>query len=208
MLEKINKIRRKQMRSTIEARDIGTFLQGLKDTGADPGELAHLRWIDVNIQSRTITINHPVKGHNTRILTVSTDFIHRLQALPKRGEKIFSYESIRSTFYHSRKRIASKLANPRILKISFTTFRHWKATTEYHKKKDILYVMKLLDHKSIKSTMKYINLEKVIFGELGKDEFTVRIAQNVKEACDLVEVGFEYVTGDYSDGGKIFRKRK
>ena len=68
--------------------------------------------------------------------------------------------------------------------------------------------MKLLDHKSIKSTMKYINLEKAIFGELGNDEFTVRVAQNVKEACDLVEVGFEYVTGDYSDGGKIFRKRK
>ena len=68
--------------------------------------------------------------------------------------------------------------------------------------------MKLLGHKSINSTMKYIDLEKAIFGELGNDEFTVRVAQNVKEACDLVEVGFEYVTGDYSDGGKIFRKRK
>jgi len=28
------------------------------------------------------------------------------------------------------------------------------------------------------------------------------------EACGLVEAGFEYVTGNYDDGGKIFRKRK
>jgi hypothetical protein len=30
----------------------------------------------------------------------------------------------------------------------------------------------------------------------------------VEEACDLMEAGFEYVTGEYHDGGKIFRKRK
>ena len=68
--------------------------------------------------------------------------------------------------------------------------------------------MKILGHRSIKSTMKYIDLDRAIFGELGSDEFTVRVAQNIKEACALVEVGFEYVTGEYSDGGKIFRKRK
>jgi integrase len=46
---------------------LGTFLQGLKDTGADPGELAKLRWIDVNFQNCTVNIR-PVKGHNPRIL--------------------------------------------------------------------------------------------------------------------------------------------
>ncbi len=29
-----------------------------------------------------------------------------------------------------------------------------------------------------------------------------------KEACELVEAGFEYVTEEYNDGGKIFRKLK
>jgi len=33
-------------------------------------------------------------------------------------------------------------------------------------------------------------------------------AHNVHEGCELVEAGFDYVTGDYSDGGKIFKKRK
>ncbi len=28
------------------------------------------------------------------------------------------------------------------------------------------------------------------------------------ELCELVKSGFQYVTGEYSDGGKIFRKTK
>jgi len=40
------------------------------------------------------------------------------------------------------------------------------------------------------------------------DQFTVRVATSVQEACSLAEAGFEYVTGEYVDGGKIFRKRK
>jgi len=39
-------------------------------------------------------------------------------------------------------------------------------------------------------------------------KWTARVASDVKEATALIEAGFEYVTGDYSDGGKIFRKRK
>ncbi|NIR87294.1 hypothetical protein GWO13_06880 [Candidatus Bathyarchaeota archaeon] len=61
--------------------------------------------------------------------------------------------------------------------------------------------------KCIQSTMVYINLDQAYFNQLNED-FTARVAHNVNEACQLVEAGFEYVTGDYSDGGKIFRKRK
>jgi len=38
------------------------------------------------------------------------------------------------------------------------------------------------------------------------DEFTVKVGETPKEACGLVEAGFEYVTE--IDGAKIFRKRK
>jgi hypothetical protein len=31
---------------------------------------------------------------------------------------------------------------------------------------------------------------------------------NVSEATGLIEMGFEYVAGEYEYGGKIFRKRK
>ena len=41
-----------------------------------------------------------------------------------------------------------------------------------------------------------------------EERFISKVAMNVKEATKLTELGFEYVTGEYSDGGKIFRKRK
>jgi hypothetical protein len=34
------------------------------------------------------------------------------------------------------------------------------------------------------------------------------VADNVKEAINQEKVGSQYVTGEYEDGGKIFRKRK
>jgi hypothetical protein len=40
------------------------------------------------------------------------------------------------------------------------------------------------------------------------DEFHTAVADGVEKAYKLIEAGFEYVTGEYSDGGKIFRKRK
>lgn len=78
---------------------------------------------------------------------------------------------------------------------------------EYHRTKDILYVKKILGHKQIRSTLKYIDLEGKIFTATD-DQFFVKVASNTQEACALVEVGFEYVTGEYYDGGKLFRKRK
>ena len=78
----------------------------------------------------------------------------------------------------------------------------------YHEVKDLLYVAEFLGHKNIENTRLYIQLEKNLFKNISEDNFHSRVARNVKEACSLVEVGFEYVTGEYNDGGKIFRKRK
>ena len=187
-------------------KKVGIFLQGLKDTGADPGELAKLRWIDVNEGNRTANIR-PVKGHNPRILKVSSEFVRRLQTMPRESEYIFNYDSLRSGYADAKKHLTRKLNNPRLLSITFTTFRHWKGTMEYHKTRDILHVKQLLGHKKIQSTMIYVNLELAIFTDRN-DEFHVAVAKNVEEASNLVKVGFEYVTGEYNDGGKIFRKRK
>jgi len=106
----------------------------------------------------------------------------------------------------SRKKAAHKLANPRLLKIHFHTLRHWKATKEYHKTKDIMHVMSMLGHKRIINTQMYINLEQAIFSDGDGSEYTTRIAKTVKGARALLEAGFEYVTD--MDGFKVFRKRK
>jgi len=187
-------------------RFLGTFLQGLKDTGADPGELAALRWIDINPQSKTVAINHPVKGHNARILKVSDEFLARINRIPKTKERIFAnVRSVLSNFTTQRKRIANAYGNPRLLKITLRTFRHWKGTMEYHKTHDVYHVKRILGHKRLRSTEIYINLEQAVFEEQN-DEFHVKTATTLEEACKLLEVGFEYVTD--MDGYKLFRKRK
>ena len=45
---------------------------------------------------------------------------------------------------------------------------------------------------------------------LFKDDqkYISRVATNARDACILVDAGFEYATGEYSDSGKIFRKPK
>lgn len=68
-------------------------------------------------------------------------------------------------------------------------------------------MQRLLGHKNIQNTLIYIDLESKLFNT-ADDGFTVRIAHDVGEAASLIEAGFEYVTGEYNDGGKLFRKRK
>ncbi len=186
---------------------LAAFLQGLKDTGADPGELAGMKWIDVNPQSKTVAINHPVKGHNARILKVSDEFLARIKRIPKRKDgRIFAHaRSTSSNMVLQRRRIAHAYENPRLLKITFRTFRHWKGTIEYHKTHDPYHVKKLLGHKRLQSTEIYINLEQAVFTE-ENDEFHVKAVKTLDQACKLVEVGFEYITD--MDNYKIFRKRK
>ena len=68
-------------------------------------------------------------------------------------------------------------------------------------------MQRLVGHKSIQNTLICIDLAAKFFGK-SSDGFTVRIAHDVGEAATLTESGFEYVTGEYNDGGKIFRKHK
>jgi len=190
-------------------KKLAAFLQLLKETAMRSGEAKKLHWIDIDFERRLITLNYPEKGSNPRIWKVSQRLIDMLNALPKKSEYVFSnrsLKSLKSTFLKSRKRIAFKLQNPRLLQISFHTFRHWKATMEYHKTKDPWHVKEFLGHKSLKSTEIYITIEKTIFGDPYNEEFHVRVASKQEEIKQLLEVGYEYVCE--KDGLLFFRKRK
>ena len=97
---------------------------------------------------------------------------------------------------------SEKLGNPRILQIHFHTFRHWRATMEYHRTKDILKVMRLLEHKNIANTLIYTQL--VEFED--DDRYCTAVANNVQDARKLLETGFEYVCSHEDE--MLFRKRK
>jgi hypothetical protein len=73
---------------------------------------------------------------------------------------------------------------------------------EYHRTKDILYVMKLLGHKNIANTLIYTQL--IEFE--GDDKYYSAVAHNLEEAQKLIEIGFEYVCDH--ENMMLFRKRK
>jgi len=183
------------------------FLQLLKETGMRAGEAMRLKWTDIDFERQVIILNEPEKGGNPRIFKISSKLIGMLNALPRQHERIFpsSYDSMKRSFMLTRKRLAKNLQNPRLLKISFHTFRHWKATMEYHKTKDPLYVKELLGHKKLDTTLLYIQIERTIFKE-SNDQFIVKIARTPEEVKKLLEVGFDYVC--QKDGMVFLRKRK
>jgi len=183
-----------------------TFLSVLKDTAARPLEAWNLKWSDIDFANSTVTIT-PLKHSKPRRLRLSSRTVNQLSQLKRNHDWVFgdgtlrTYQHFLRNFELSRKGAAKRLGNPRLNAISFRTLRHFKATMEYHRTKDILHVMQLLGHKSIKNTLVYTHLV-----DSGGDEFVCKVAKNVDQAKELIESGFDYVAD--VDGVKLFRKRK
>jgi len=186
------------------SRKIAAFLQLLKETGVRCGEAWRLKWIDIDLERGIVTCNAPEKHGRPRQFKMSGKLAAMLNMLPKTSQKIWGNTKLnyfRQNFMNQRKRVAFKLQNPRINRITFHTLRHFYATMEYHKTKDLLHVQQRLGHRSILSTMIYTQLV-----NFESDKYHVKTAKNVKEDEELIAAGFEYVTDRH--GVKIYRKRK
>jgi integrase len=182
---------------------LSVFLQVLKETGVDPGEAWKIEYRDIDVQRKTIAIR-PTKNHSSRTLPVSENLLSRLYKLPRKNDRVFAaknLDKLRGAYERARNNLSKKLGNPRLHEIAFKTFRHWKATMEYHRTKDILHVQWLLGHKRLSNTLIYTHLV-----SFESDEYTCKVAKSIEEASKLIEAGFEYVTE--MDGIKLFRKRK
>jgi integrase/predicted RNA-binding Zn-ribbon protein involved in translation (DUF1610 family) len=188
---------------------VATFLQLLKETAMRSGEAIRLQWKDTDLEKRLITLNEPEKGSLPRQWNhLSQKLIDMLNAMPRNDVKVFgSYtlNSLKAMLCRTRRRMATKLRNPRLLGIHFHTLRHWKATMEYHKTKDLLHVMAFLGHKKSDNTLLYVQLDQSLFSDT-LDEFTVKTAETPEEAAKLIEVGFQLA--DTIDGIHLYRKRK
>jgi integrase len=184
------------------------LLQTLKETAARIGEIQALNWIDVDFDLNIIRIT-PEKGSRPRTIKVSESLMNRLGHVKKVNNtedptRIFgkNYNSVYRNFSYQRNRIAKKLGNERLTRISFHTLRHWHATKLYHETKDIMFVQRRLGHRSIMNTMKYIHLAETYFGQ-EPEEYIVKVAETVEEALPLIEAGF--VEASDFNGVKIYK---
>ena len=185
------------------------FLQTLKETGARSGEVAVIKWIDVDFERRIITINNAEKNSNPRQIEVSDKLLTMLKRISQENDLVFGANAnkrMRKNFHSIRTRLAFRTQNRRIKQIHLHSFRHWFACMLYHHTNDIMLVKQKLGHKSITSTQIYIQLLQTS----GKDEYISKVATTLEEITKLIEQGFEYVT-DTKIGEtayKVFRKKK
>lgn len=185
------------------------FTTFLYETGARTNEATRLEWTDINRERKQVNIKSSKNGF-ARTVTITTELIEMLFSLPKNQNRVFSNRSKnarRSSFRHRMETLSRKHGNPRLLKIHLHTLRHCKALNEYHKTKDLLHVKAVLGHKSINTTMRYVQLYTETFGNLEPQNFISSVASTKEERQQLIESGFEWV-GQDNNGLTYFRKLK
>jgi len=178
----------------------------LRDTGMRPIELERTRVKDIDLDTGVISVR-TAKGGLGRSLKVKPQTLAMLKEhlgkhgfglndrpFPKRKRMTGRWVRLRNT-------VAEKLKDSTFRTIRLYDLRHLFGTMTYHRTRDIIYTQRALGHRSLRNTMRYVQLI-----NFENDEFTSAVAKTLQEACQLIESGFEYVTE--MDGIKIFRKRK
>ena len=163
------------------------FLQCLKETYCDPGEILALDWKE--IKGNIITIAHPCKGHYAGQYEVSSRLISLLNRLPKVEKRVFptTYHIMMMCLNALKKKAARKKQNPAILDITFKSFRHWGGSMLAHYSNgNVLTVQKALRHKSVLNTMKYIHTVQ----NLREDDFEETVATTPEEVRRLGKAGW------------------
>jgi len=183
------------------------FSHFVYETGARVNEAERLEWTDINREQNQVTVKSSKNG-KARTLQVSKQLIDKLFSLPKKEKTVFPKRAkgARQLAFRSRLRTLAKIHdNPRLQKIHFHTLRHCKALREYDKTHNILRVKRVLGHRSLLTTQRYVELYEELYDSRPR-EAICEIALNVQEAKKMIELGFKYETGEYDDGGKLFKK--
>jgi len=177
----------------------------IRDTGLRPIELGWLRVKDFDLETGHVYPTTAKYGAS-RVVKVKPSTLTMLKKYISkydldRNDLLWNSRRVKENWSRNKKVVAQRLSESRLLSIRLYDLRHFKGSMEYQRTKDIVYVMRLLGHKNIKNTLRYVHEV-----DLGEDEYVCKVSKTVEEATELIEAGFEYVTE--IDGTKLFRKRK
>jgi len=188
---------------------LGTAIAISKDTGLRPVELMRITLRNLDLQSGAV-YPETAKHGSPRVLKVTNKTLNMINKyIAQRNDlslndPIFGWtaNTYGTRFRVARNKTANKLQDPSIRTIRLYDLRHYFATMTYHKTRDILFTKQQMGHRKIETTLIYTQLL-----QFDKDDnYTCKVAQNVEQATELIENGFEYVTE--IDSIKLFRKRK
>jgi integrase len=189
-------------------KNLALKLRIIMETGLRPIELLNLKVKDVDLEQHLLyptTAKHGAR--RTSKFSTQLEAVLRQHIIENNlslTNNLFKGKphTLGSNYREMRNNLAKKLNDPTIRTIRLYDLRHYFATMLYDKTKDIILVQQLMGHKRIDTTMIYTQ----ILNFNNEEEYTVKGATNVKDATDLLEHGFTYITD--IDGIKLFRKRK
>jgi integrase len=189
------------------SKKFALILSMMKDLGTRPVELTWLKVKDIDLEKGIVTITsakHCV-GRTLKLKSQTLIMLNAYVLLKKlnQNDRLFPVDSgsLSEGYRRFRNKLADNLGDMSLKSIRLYDFRHFKATMEYHRTKDLLHVKRLLGHKDLRTTLRYTQLI-----EIEGDEYHSAAAKTLQEAQNLIEQGFEYVTE--MDSVKLFRKRK
>lgn len=185
-----------------------TIFTLLAEIGMSPSELSNMTQSDIDKEQGIIRIRG-TKGHASGAYKLKPQPAIMLRAYLAENTQEHPFphaKAISQVWIDTRHRTAKKVNKPELEQIACRNLRNYSGAQYYVNMpvRDPIAVMRHLRHKKLETTMHYIRA--IILDE--DPQYASAIAANVKEATDLVNNGYEYVTGEYNDGGKIFRKRK
>ena len=189
------------------SRRLALALSIIKDLGLRPIELTWLKVRDVDLETGVVTVTSAKHcgGRTLKLKSGTLAMLKNYVVMKKFGlnDRLFPVKSssLSESYRTVRNRLAEKLNDPIFKTIRLYDFRHWKASMEYHRTKDLLHVKAFLGHKDLRTTLKYVQLI-----SFEGEDYTCKVAKTVKEATRLIESGFEYVME--IDDVKLFRKPK
>jgi len=187
------------------SKKLSTAIAMSRDTGLRPVELMNLKLRNIDLQNGAV-YPETAKHGSPRVLILRNSTLNMLNKYLAHqniglNDNIFgtwNSDTYGKNFRYTR----NKTADLSIKAIRLYDLRHFYATMTYHKTKDILFVKQQMGHKKIETTLIYTQLL-----QFEKDDsYTCKVAQNVEQATELIENGFQYVTE--IDGLKLFKKRK
>jgi len=149
--------------------ELRRVIQAFLDTAMRYNELRNLRWQDVNLEKKFITIksrkDFQTKSRKSRTIPMSQKMSELLHETPKRSEKVFDFNdiqkikakkdslcNIRKRFERIKRQLSFLHSGQR-----FHIFRHTAITRWANSGVPLPIVQKWVGHSSIEMTMKYVH---------------------------------------------------
>lgn len=128
------------------------------NTGMRKGEILNLKWSNVDLKNRKITVIN-TKNNESRVIPINQTLYQQLLALyrSKNGEYVFSNKN-GLPFLDIKKGFSAALKRARIKDFRFHDLRHTFGSHLVMQGVDLRTVQQLMGHKDIKMTMRYSHL--------------------------------------------------